>query len=353
MFRKMFKKEEYKEAYLKVDKDKVIKKEKRGREEIGEETGRENDTQVYVQDTPSNDGKKENEENDKSSAEPTAKDESPEDSYSLSSNKENPQYRSFKSMGLLIFWILLFLSAMLFFGPYLKSTFQSKINYNPDNQDDNFASKLLVSEKEDSDDEENDKNSDKTKKEESDSGEVDYIDEKDEKDNDSKPESKDTGKKDVGLIKEEVTLKDQIDSLNEGNQTSNDTSLIYSDIHASIIQNTEKLRDEVQKYVTGMSTHINMSSAGGRVNINLQGLTMKLNKTPDGPIKELLIKRLDRVSSTSKAMQRYTEENASEEFNTFLKEENQDSKDFITLLVEVLEEEGKSYRIEEGIIYFK
>lgn len=344
MLNKLFNKDndDYNEAYLKIKNDKVIEEEKTKRIELGEIKKQDNEPEyeyiaVSVEDI---------EEEELSNETETTTDVQ-DDSYELTSSRENPAYRSAKGLAFLTFTTLLILSSATIYRHHLSKTLNKKL-------DSSFVQLPLKE----------DIVGNKIKE----IPEVDIAKELDEVvdeeflvediPNNIDEQFVDNPKNVVSdlstfddIEKVAANIKDTLmDDVEANNQQ--DVLKSYSDIHAKLVFSTDKVREGVQEYVTGMTAHISMTSSGGRVRADMQALRFKLNKLPDNEMKSLLERRLNRVIEATNNIGSLTKDNALDETNLFINQENEDGQYFIELLVELLESEGRNYRLEDGMIYF-
>lgn len=147
------------------------------------------------------------------------------------------------------------------------------------------------------------------------------------------------------LGKSKETIQNQV-------ELSNDKLKLYADIHGRIIFHAQDLRDVVQQYIGKNAQHVQVSSLGGRIEIQLNQMQYQLNRHESDPIQDLLNRRIERLRDISQATVKFDRESAAIEINAFLSAENTESKTFVDMLIEQLEEEGRSYRIEDGLVYF-
>ena len=293
----------YNEAYLDFEGGRIIEEEKKGRIEIGPNEYIEEDTMITIV-RPVDPNKKKSKEHENENQGPGELDED---------NRVVEKPKSKLAYFWPIFWLLFLVTALYYFLPFSKELLNKDISdYIPSVAD------VAV---------------DNTLNEE---------------------------KKEVEEITTESNIELDLGSMIEGArenspidiQMTNDTTKIYADVHALIVQQTQELRNVVQQYVSRNAQHVQMASLGGRIEIRLNQANYRLNQIEDDVLKSILLQRIERLSEMTKKTSKFDRSNAMDATNSFIEAENNDSKQFIDQFLNHLDNEGRSYKLEDGFITF-
>lgn len=315
----------YNEAYLDFEGGRIIEEEKKGRIEIGPNEYIEEDTMITIV-RPVDPNKKKSKETENESQGPGELDED---------NRVVEKPKSKLAYFWPIFWLLFLVTALYYFLPFSKELLNKDISdYIPSVADVAVDNTLNEEEKE----------------------VVEITTEDNEMSNDT--ESGETILKQDSETESniELNLGSMIEGARENSpidiQMTNDTTKIYADIHALIVQQTQELRNVVQQYVSRNAQHVQMASLGGRIEIRLNQASYRLNQIEDDVLKNILLQRIDRLSEMSKMTSKFDRSNAMDATNSFIEAENNDSKQFVDQFLNHLDNEGRSYKLEDGYITF-
>lgn len=338
MFGGLFKrnKKDFNEAYLKLEEDRVVEQEKKRRRELGEPIEEEPKYEYIVTDVDESTIKEVNSEETKQPSEEVI--EEGDDTYDLTSSKENPVYRSWKSWVFLFFMTMFIFSGFHIYKDHMSRVLNTEIDYS------------LFSKSDDSDKKDIDEKNEGVDS----SGENNVVGEKSDADNNvSKVQVDDNTDTDSIAPSQDIDVANQSGSLsNSLEKIEVDNLASYSEIHRDLIHTTESIREIVQQYITGATQHVNMASVGSKSRVKMQTLRIKINKLPEGKMKDLLENRSNRILAMANNLSSLTKDGAAEDVNTFIDEENRDSNLFIEQLIGELEDDGREYYLEDDIIRF-
>lgn len=306
----------YNEAYLEYDGDKVVQKEKKRRIEIGEE-----DTEDNYDAYPTNEDLT-GEMNDNIEIEPEEE-------------RDRPKNKWLR-LGIIVFWLAFIASVLYLFIPIIKETFNEPLGYS------------FVTPREEEEDEP-----------------VDIVEEpaNDIPDNTvvevpTIPTESDVPSSSENIEVDTPAIEEPIEDVEEGTSNSvgiaYDEARLYSNIHSYIVESAQKLRDDTQKYVSRSGHHVLVASTGNRIRTNVVQARLTLDVLDSShPINNILTKRLDNLEGIALRTQKFTRETAVDELNEYLTVENEDSQQFINELIELLEEEGRTYEMLDGRLVFE
>ena len=333
------KKKKYSEVYLDYDGEEIVESKKTKRIEIGEEetledlnTGTalpvgESSASESIEDGPVDDIDGEEEQ-----------------------GLEKPQYKWVR-IGIIAFWIAFGASALLFFIPLMKDTFNQTFDYNSVVKDvvTNIITPVV------------------------DEGDVEPVEESPDIDDpvsipplEETPSTSSPGAEtpvsDTPVVSDVPSIEDTSTNAPVGSDVSGvnpeatqvfDAARAYSNIHTFIVDSTQDLRDKTEGYITRTGHHVGVVSAGRNIRAKLGEAYTSIDMLEEHPIQEILTKRLDRLGDIADKTAKFDRENAAGVINSFLAEENEDSVQFVEELKQLLKEEGRAFTLEEGVITFE
>lgn len=319
-FKRWRNKEKYSEAYLVYKDGRIHESKKSKRIEIGPNEYEEESTFVTIAEPVDLNKKKQYEKKDES-IHPGEVDED---------NRTPEEPKSKITYFWLMFWILFLITALYYFIPFTEDLLNKDI------------SGSLPTYTESPSDIVNDEEDNTNITEETTANELGEV-----ANEITDLETKSPIELDLGAVVEGVRENSPIDITLAG-----DKMTTYADVHALIVQQSTELRDIAQRYVSRNAQHVQMSSLGGRIDIRLNQADYRLSQMENDELNILLTQRIERLRAMSRRTIKLDRTNASSEVNNFLDEENHDGALFISKFVQSLEQEGRSYSLEDGFVVF-
>lgn len=332
-----WRKRNYSEAYLEIKRNKITATEKTRREELGDDSSQhlnaEKKSETIQVVTPIPEESPYEKENNQSQGEREQKESDETSPYEEEDERvvERPKRRL--AWGMLVFWVLFIVVTLQFFQPNISRTLEQTIDYTTFSRDSWFSRDLSVRE----DMAELGQNIvEQTEDVTSDAG-TQWVDRLTEQLQETSPGLADSTQQALEFAQ---------------NEFSTDELRVYARAHRIIRETTHHVRNTTQRYVLRKGQYVEIVALEGRILADNERVRQMLRETENTAIKAILLARVDRLDDLSSDVRQWDRKSAVDEANAFVRAENQDSDAFISMLKTRLNDEGRSYHTEDGVIYF-